>query len=64
MFSNILGSIDGVATYPLVSLFVFIPFFLAVTAWVISLDKKFLNDMSALPLQDSTDPNEEGNPLL
>lgn len=59
MLSQYLSSIEGIAVYPLFSLFIFIPFFLAVTIWVIKLDKKFLNYMGAMPLEDSLETDEK-----
>lgn len=59
MLSKYLSSIDGIATYPIFSLFIFIPFFVAVTIWVFKLDKQFLNHMGGLPLDDSTESAEE-----
>ncbi|MFA6467296.1 MAG: CcoQ/FixQ family Cbb3-type cytochrome c oxidase assembly chaperone [Bacteroidota bacterium] len=60
MLSTYLSAIDGVSAYPIFSLIIFIPFFLTVTFWVIKLDKKFLNYMGEMPLQDSNGSDEEG----
>ncbi len=59
MLSRYLTSIDGVAAYPIFSLLIFVPFFLAVTVWVFKLDKKFLKYMSELPLADSQEQSEQ-----
>lgn len=64
MFSNYLSSAEGVAIYPLISLFIFVPFFIAVTFWIFKLDKKFLNHMSELPLDDSQEQLEHRNESL
>ena len=67
MISKYLSSIEGIAAYPIFSLFIFIPFFVLVTIWVFKLDKSFLNYMSAIPLNetdtvnDSTESVEERN---
>lgn len=63
MLSRYLSSIEGIAAYPLFSLLIFIPFFLAVTIWVIKLDKKFLNYMGSMPLEDSLEKEEKKEPL-
>ncbi len=63
MLSRYLSSIEGIAAYPLFSLFIFLPFFIAVTIWVIKLDKKFLNYMGAMPLEDSLETDEKKEPL-
>ncbi len=64
MLSNYLSSIDGVSVYPLFSLFIFIPFFIVVTVWVFKLDKKFLNYMGEMPLNDSTESVEDRKTTL
>lgn len=53
MISKVLSSIDGIAAYPIVSLMIFLPFFIIVTVWIFRLDKQYLKHMSELPLQDS-----------
>ena len=58
MLSKYLSSIEGIAAYPIFSLFIFVPFFLLVTIWVFKLDKTFLNYMGELPLNDSTESVE------
>lgn len=59
MLSNYLSSIEGISVYPLFSLFIFVPFFIAVTVWVFKLDKSFLNYMGDMPLNDSTESVED-----
>ena len=59
MLSQYLSSIEGIASYPMFSLLIFIPFFLAVTIWAIKLDKKFLTHMGEMPLDDSSEPVEK-----
>ncbi|MCK9409404.1 MAG: CcoQ/FixQ family Cbb3-type cytochrome c oxidase assembly chaperone [Bacteroidetes bacterium] len=61
MLSKYLSSIEGISAYPIFSLFIFIPFFLAVTIWVFKLDKKYLNYMGEMPLNDSTESVEDRN---
>jgi hypothetical protein len=55
-FINYLEGITGVGIYPLTSLILFFVFFSALTFWVIKADKKFINKMENLPLQN--DENE------
>jgi len=59
MISRILSSIDGISAYPIVSLAIFIPFFVIVTIWIIRLDKQYIQHMSELPLGHSTDEKKE-----
>ncbi len=63
MLSRYLSSIEGIAVYPIFALFIFIPFFLAVTIWVIKLDKKFVNYMGTMPLYDSIETAEKKETL-
>ena len=64
MLSQYLSSIEGVSVYPIVSLFIFVPFFVIVTVWVFRLDKNFLNYMGEMPLNDSAESVEEGKQSL
>lgn len=55
MLSKVLSSIDGISAYPIFSLLIFVPFFIAVTIWIFKLDKKYLKYMSEMPLDNSND---------
>lgn len=59
MISNILSSIDGIAVYPVISLLIFLPFFVAVTIWIFKLDKQYLKRMSELPLDADQEEKEQ-----
>ncbi len=58
MHKEVLRSIDGIEIYPILSLAIFGLFFVAMLIWVIKVDKKYIHDMSELPLSDgsSNDP--------
>lgn len=58
MYKEILQSIEGVEIYPIISLIVFILFFIVVTIRLIKMDKNFINKMKQLPLN-----NEENNKI-
>jgi cbb3-type cytochrome oxidase subunit 3 len=58
MLGNYLKSIEGVAAYPIISLFVFFIFFLVIVIWVLKVDRNYINRMKNLPL-DSTDISNE-----
>ena len=53
MFKNYLNGIEGIDTYPVLSLLAFFIFFVAMTIWLIRADKKHLKDLAHLPFQDS-----------
>jgi hypothetical protein len=50
MFSNYLKGIEGIASYPLISLVVFFVFFLAMIIWWVKADKKQIKHLSEMPL--------------
>lgn len=52
-FINYLESITGVGIYPLVSLFVFVVFFLLVTLFVFKGSKKYFETLSNIPLEEN-----------
>lgn len=49
-FSTYLENITGISVYPLISLVLFVAFFVIVTIWVYSLDKKQISHIEHLPL--------------
>ena len=51
MLSQYLETIEGIAAYPIVSLFVFVPFFIGVVIYVLRMKKDEEERMSQLPLQ-------------
>ncbi len=58
-FIHYLERITDIEIYPLVSLLIFVLFFIAVVIWVIKMDRGLVDDMSHLPidqqLNDSAD---------
>lgn len=64
MISKVLSSIEGIAAYPLVSLMIFILFFLIVTLWILRLDKQYLQYMSKLPLDQTNEDMADRNQTL
>jgi len=54
MIRNYLQSIEGVEVYPLISLIIFVLFFVAIFVWMIRIDKKYLKEMSEMPLDLTT----------
>lgn len=51
--------IDGVAIYPIISLLIFFIFFVALFIWVGTAKKKYIEEVSNLPLESSTNNNLE-----
>jgi cbb3-type cytochrome oxidase subunit 3 len=56
MYKDILQSIEGIEFYAIVSMIIFILFFIGITIWVFKVDKKYIKQMSELPLKE--DNNE------
>ncbi|MCX6190595.1 MAG: CcoQ/FixQ family Cbb3-type cytochrome c oxidase assembly chaperone [Bacteroidetes bacterium] len=51
-FSTYLEQITGVSIYPLISLVLFVAFFVLVTYWMYSIDKNEIERIERLPLDD------------
>jgi len=51
MFDNIFQTIEGIAIYPVFSLIIFFLFFIGLTAWVLKVDKKYVEKMSQIPFE-------------
>ena len=52
MIKNVLESISGIEIFPIISLLIFVVFFSGVLYWVLKLDKKTIDKMKNLPLED------------
>ena len=61
---NTLEKIDGVEIYPIISLLIFFTFFVLVAYLVIKTDKKEIDEMSRLPLDNDTDFSFNSNDTM
>ncbi len=52
-------SIEGIATYPMISLLIFFIFFALLFWWVLTASKEHIQEVSKLPLDD----NQPQNPM-
>lgn len=52
-------SIDGIATYPMLSLLIFFIFFVVLFAWVFTASKAYIKEMSEIPLENNNQQNVE-----
>lgn len=50
MYKNVLQSIDNIAIWPVISFVIFFLFFICLLWWVFTVDKKFIDTMSNLPV--------------
>lgn len=61
MIRNYLQSIEGIEIYPLISLVVFVIFFIVIFVWMLKIDKNYIKEMKELPLdQDDRNLNLTG----
>jgi cytochrome c oxidase cbb3-type subunit IV len=51
MYKNVLQSIDNIEIWPVISFVIFFVFFLCLLLWVFTTDKKFIEKMKALPVE-------------
>ena len=57
--THFLEDVAGIGVFPTVSFIIFFLFFIGVTWHVVRLPKVFVNEMAALPTDDSESNNEE-----
>ena len=56
------ASITGIDIYPMISLMIFVLFFIGVLYYVKKMDKGFVSDMNHLPLEAGEIANPNTNP--
>lgn len=56
---NYMESIEGVATYPMISLLIFFVFFAILFWWVFTASKAHIKEVSELPLEKDNQQNLE-----
>ncbi len=61
MYKNILQNIDNIQVWPVISFVIFFLFFALLLWWVITVDKKYVDEMGQKPLSDSTPNNSTDN---
>lgn len=52
MFKHYFEQIDQVEIWPIISLIIFFIFFVCLILWVVSVDKKYIQEMEQLPMDD------------
>ncbi|HLW19952.1 MAG TPA: hypothetical protein VKX33_06505 [Cyclobacteriaceae bacterium] len=58
MYKEVLRSIEDIETMPLISLIVFMLFFIGMFIWVITVDRKYIEHMEGLPFNDEDTAEE------
>ena len=56
---NHMESIDGIATYPMISLLIFFVFFALLFWWVFTASKAHIKEMGELPLDNDNQQNSK-----
>lgn len=56
MYKNVLQSIDHIAIWPVISFVIFFAFFVGLLLYVFLVDKKFIDRMKSMPLDDTASP--------
>lgn len=57
MFKYYFEQVNNVEIWPIMSLIIFVSFFIGLLIWVMKADKKYIQAMSNMPLND-TDEND------
>lgn len=61
MYKNVLQGIENIEIWPVISFLIFFIFFLCLLFWVFTADKKFIEKMKMLPMDDSSPEKETSN---
>jgi len=57
MFKHYFEQVNNVEIWPIISLIIFITFFIGLLVWVAFVDKKYIKEMSNLPMEEDVDKN-------
>ncbi|PRY86202.1 CcoQ/FixQ family Cbb3-type cytochrome c oxidase assembly chaperone [Mongoliibacter ruber] len=57
MKKDLLSSIENIEIYPIISLLIFVVFFVGMFIWVIKADKNYINRMKDLPFDEESQKN-------
>lgn len=53
MYKEVLRSIENVEIFPIISLVIFVLFFIGITIWAIRVPKETIDYLSSLPMDDN-----------
>ena len=57
MIKEFLQSVEGVSIYPIISLIVFVLFFVIILVWMLKVDKNYIKKMENLPFEKEEENN-------
>jgi len=52
MYKEVLRSIENVEIFPIISLIIFVLFFIGITVWAILVPKEYIDHMKSLPMAE------------
>ncbi|MEX0883754.1 MAG: cbb3-type cytochrome c oxidase subunit 3 [Cyclobacteriaceae bacterium] len=58
MYKEILRSIENIEIYPIISLLMFVFFFIGMFWWVVTMDRKHIDHMKEMPFNDESQKND------
>jgi len=58
MYKKVLQTIDNIAIWPVISFVIFFVFFVCLLWWVFTADRKFIEKMKTMPLEQSVSDEE------
>jgi cytochrome c oxidase cbb3-type subunit 4 len=64
MYKNVLQSIENIQVWPVISFVIFFVFFLCLLLWVFTTDKKFIDKMKSLPMEENQTANHVSDTKL
>jgi hypothetical protein len=53
MYKEILRSIENIEIYPIISLLIFVTFFVGMFIWVVRVPKSYVDRMESLPMDEN-----------
>ena len=53
MYKEILRSIENIEIYPIISLLIFVTFFVGMFIWVVRVPKSYVDHMESLPMDEN-----------
>ncbi len=57
MIKELLQSVEGISVYPIISLIVFVLFFVIILVWMLKVDKNYIKKMENLPFEKEEENN-------
>jgi cytochrome c oxidase cbb3-type subunit IV len=57
LIKELLQSVEGVSVYPIISLIVFVLFFVIILVWMLKVDKNYIKKMENLPFEKKEENN-------